>query len=58
LSFARLVCEIAQEIGRELRFQAQVLEALQEAAEAYLINKFERKSNDSITIGFFSIILI
>jgi histone H3 len=56
LSFARLVREITQEIGAEFglefRFQAKALEALQEAAEAYLVNEFERMSEDSITLVF------
>jgi histone H3 len=56
LSFARLVREIAQEIGGEFRFQAKALEALQEAAEAYLVNEFERKFIHYC--WFFSIILI
>jgi histone H3 len=41
LPFKRLVREIAQEINMELRFQAGAMEALQEAAEAYLVNEFE-----------------
>ena len=36
--------EIAHEINRELRFQSGALEALQEAAEAYIVNEFERES--------------
>jgi histone H3 len=44
LSFSRLVREIASEISTDLRFQSGALEALQEAAEAYLVNEFERKS--------------
>jgi histone H3/H4 len=40
-----LVREIAQEICVNLRFQSGALEALQEAAEAYLVNEFESKSN-------------
>ena len=43
LSFSRLVWEIALEISPNLRFQSGALEALQEAAEAYLITEFERK---------------
>jgi hypothetical protein len=39
-----LVREIAQEISADLRFQSGALEALQEAAEAFLVNEFERKS--------------
>lgn len=41
--FQRLVREITQEIpgGREMRFQASAIAALQEAAEAALISEFE-----------------
>ncbi len=42
-SFARLVREIAQDISTDLRFQATALAALQEIAEAYLTQHFERK---------------
>jgi histone H3 len=45
LPFKRLVREIAHEINSELRFQSGALEALQEAAEAYLVNEFEGKSH-------------
>ena len=45
LSFKRLVREIAHDINKELRFQCGALEALQEAAEAYLVNNFESKSH-------------
>ena len=41
LPFNRLVREIAQDFKTDLRFQAQVIAALQEAAEAYLIGLFE-----------------
>ena len=41
LPFKRLVREIAHEINIELRFQSGAMEALQEAAEAYLVNEFE-----------------
>eukprot|EP00008_Paramoeba_atlantica_P010911 CAMPEP_0201484762 /NCGR_PEP_ID=MMETSP0151_2-20130828/8911_1 /ASSEMBLY_ACC=CAM_ASM_000257 /TAXON_ID=200890 /ORGANISM="Paramoeba atlantica, Strain 621/1 / CCAP 1560/9" /LENGTH=83 /DNA_ID=CAMNT_0047868571 /DNA_START=362 /DNA_END=613 /DNA_ORIENTATION=- len=43
LPFARLVREIALEFwrGNDLRFQADALGALQEAAEAYLVGLFE-----------------
>ena len=43
LSFKRLVHKIAHDINKELRFQCGALEALQEAAEAYLVNNFESK---------------
>lgn len=42
LPFQRLVREIAQDInGDGLRFQSSAVAALQEAAEAYLVNLFE-----------------
>ncbi|KAL0227516.1 hypothetical protein RCL1_003660 [Eukaryota sp. TZLM3-RCL] len=41
LPFQRLVREIAQEFKGELRFQASGIQALQEAAEAYLVGLFE-----------------
>ena len=43
LPFKRLVREIAHDINKELRFQSGALEALQEAAEAYLVNQFKGK---------------
>jgi histone H3 len=54
LPFKRLVREIAHEINRELRFQSGALEALQEAAEAYLVNEFESRYHfrDCLTDGF------
>ena len=39
--FNRLVREIAQDFKTDLRFQAQAIMALQEAAEAYLVGLFE-----------------
>lgn len=39
--FQRLVREIAQDYKTELRFQQQAVEALQEAAEKYMVVKFE-----------------
>ena len=39
--FQRLSREIAQSYYGEIRFQASALSALQEAAEAYLVNVFE-----------------
>jgi len=41
--FARLIREIAQDVGRQkdLRFQEQAILAAQEAAEAYLVKLFE-----------------
>ena len=41
LPFSRLVREIAQDFKTNLRFQAQAIGTLQEAAEAYLIGLFE-----------------
>ena len=41
LPFNRLVREIAQDFKTDLRFQAQAIGALQEAAEAYLVGLFE-----------------
>jgi histone H3/H4 len=43
LPFKQLVHEIAYDINKELRFQSGTLEALQEAAKAYLVNQFEDK---------------
>ena len=39
--FQRLVREIAQDFKTDLRFQGAAIEALQEAAEAYLVRLFE-----------------
>ena len=41
LPFQRLVREIAMEYRDDLRFQSAAVEALQEAAEAYLVGIFE-----------------
>jgi len=46
LPFARLVREIAQyilpfQVGQELRWQSQAIQALQEATEAFLVHLFE-----------------
>merc|ERR1712062_585579 len=41
LPFNRLVREIAQDYKTDLRFQSLAVMALQEAAEAYLVNLFE-----------------
>jgi histone H3 len=41
LPFQRLVREIAQNFGINLRFQSAALSALQEASEAYLVGLFE-----------------
>jgi histone H3/H4 len=58
LAFSRLVREIASEISTDLRFQSGALAALQEAAEAYLVNEFERKLQVSYSQLVFTIILI
>ena len=39
--FGRLVREIAQQFKKDLRFQSSAIEALQEAAEAYLVCLFQ-----------------
>jgi histone H3/H4 len=39
--FQRLVREIAEQFKLNLRFQASAINALQEAAEAYLVSLFE-----------------
>ena len=41
LPFQRLVREIAQDFKNDLRFRAQAIFALQEAAESYLVALFE-----------------
>jgi histone H3 len=41
LPFQRLVREVAQEYKTDLRFTGSAVEALQEAAEAYLVGIFE-----------------
>ena len=41
LPFSRLVREVAQDFRTDLRFQPQVMAALQEASEAYLVGLFE-----------------
>ena len=41
LPFNRLVREVAQDFKTDLRFQSAAIKALQEAAEAYLVNLFE-----------------
>jgi histone H3 len=45
IPFKRLFQEIAHDMKPGLRFEAGALEALQEAAEAYLVNEFESKSH-------------
>ena len=41
LPFQRLVKEVTQDMGREVRFQSHAIMALQEASEAYLVSLFE-----------------
>lgn len=41
LPFQRLVREITQDLGKDLRFQSPAIMGLQEAAEAYLVGLFE-----------------
>ena len=41
LSFQKLVCEVAHSFRPDLRFQSQVILALQEAAEQFLVMLFE-----------------
>ena len=41
IPFQRLVKEIASLIKNDLRFQSSAIQALQEAAEAYLVGVFE-----------------
>jgi histone H3 len=41
LPFCRLVREIAQDFKNDLRFTGTAMQALQEAAEAYLVSVFE-----------------
>ena len=41
LPFNRLVREVTQDFKTDLRFQAQAITALQEAAEAYLVRLFD-----------------
>ena len=41
LPFQRLVREVAQDFKTDMRFQAAALNALQEAAEAYIVSLFE-----------------
>ena len=43
LPFSRLVREIANEMMPGVRFQGSAISALQESAEAYLVNDFESK---------------
>lgn len=48
LHFRRLVREVAQDFKTDLRFQASALQALQEAAEAFMVNFFEETQLSAI----------
>ena len=48
LPFARLVREIAQDFKSDLRFCAKAIEALQTAAEEYLVGIFEDANLEAI----------
>ena len=51
LAFQRLVKEVMQQINEELRIQSTALAAMQEAAEAYLVEYFEDAQHSSIFAG-------
>ena len=51
LPFQRLVCEIAQDFRMNLHFQSSAILALQEAAEAWLIQLFESANLCAIHCG-------
>ncbi len=48
ISFQRLVREIVQNMHKELRFQSTALLALQEGAEAFLVEMFEKVNHIAI----------
>ena len=50
LPFSRVVREIAQKYGGEIRFQAAALQALQVATEAHLVSLFEDSLSNTIFI--------
>ena len=53
LPFQHLVREIANDLKKDLRFQAGTLGALQEAADAFLVSEFESEfSKPSYNIQF------
>jgi histone H3/H4 len=58
LAFSQVVRKIMSEISADLRFQSGTLKALQEAAEAYLVMEFERKSSVFYNQLVFTISLI
>ena len=51
LPFQRLVREIAQDYGDELRFQKSAIDALQQAAEAYLTEVLDESNLNAIHCG-------
>ena len=51
LPFQRLVREIAQDFKTDLRFQSHACLALQEAAEAYIVDLFEDTNRVAIHAG-------
>lgn len=51
LPFARLVREIAQDYKSDLRFTRDALCAIQEAAEATLVNEFASKFNIHLSVS-------
>jgi histone H3 len=54
LPFKRLVREIAQDWGKDVRFQSTAIAALQESAEAFLISIFENANRVTISIFLLS----
>ena len=48
LPFARLVREVAQDYKQDLRFNSHAILALQESAEAYLVDLFEQANLSAI----------
>ena len=48
LPFQRLVREIQQDMGKDVRFQSSALLALQEATESYLVGLFEDSNRCAI----------
>ena len=58
LHFQRLVMEIAHEFKADLRFQSSAVQAIQEAAEAYLGSLFEGSLLSAVFICFCTNLLI
>ena len=48
LPFARLVREVAQDFRSDLRFNSHAILALQESAEAYIVDLFEQANLSAI----------